>query len=76
MDIHVGARDRLALIGRNGVGKTTLLKLLGGQIEADEGVRSVQPGARIITLEQDPDVSAFATLHDFALAGEDRKSVV
>ncbi|WP_019051769.1 ABC-F family ATP-binding cassette domain-containing protein [Sphingobium xenophagum] len=70
MDIHVGARDRLALIGRNGVGKTTLLKLLGGQIEADEGVRSVQPGARIITLEQDPDVSAFATLHDFALAGE------
>ena len=40
MDIHVGARDQLALIGRNGVGKTTLLKLLGGQIEADEGVRT------------------------------------
>jgi ATP-binding cassette subfamily F protein uup len=70
IDIHVGARDRLALIGRNGAGKTTLLKLLGGQIEADEGTRSVQPGARVITLEQDPDVTPFATLHDFALAGE------
>ncbi|MEJ7934639.1 ABC-F family ATP-binding cassette domain-containing protein [Sphingobium sp. AN558] len=70
MDIHVGAKDRLALIGRNGAGKTTLLKLLGGIIEPDEGTRSVQPGARVILLEQDPDVSAFATLHDFALAGE------
>ncbi|QGP78720.1 ABC-F family ATP-binding cassette domain-containing protein [Sphingobium sp. CAP-1] len=70
LNIAVGARDRLALIGRNGVGKTTLLKLLGGQIEPDEGVRSVQPGARVITLEQDPDVTPFATLHDFALAGE------
>ena len=70
IDIHVGQRDRLALIGRNGAGKTTLLKLIGGQIEPDEGTRSVQPGARVITLEQDPDVTPFATLHDFALAGE------
>lgn len=70
LDIFVGERDRLALIGRNGAGKTTLLKLMGGIIEADEGTRSVRPGSRIILLEQDPDVSAFATLRDFALAGE------
>ncbi|BAV63913.1 ABC-F family ATP-binding cassette domain-containing protein [Sphingobium cloacae] len=69
IDIFVGERDRLALIGRNGAGKTTLLKLLGGQIEADEGTRSVRPGARVIMLEQDPDVGAFRTLRDFALAG-------
>ena len=37
LDIHIGARDRLALIGRNGAGKTTLLKLLGGQVDADKG---------------------------------------
>ena len=70
IDIHVGARDRLALIGRNGAGKTTLLKLIAGSIEPDRGTRSVQPGARVILLEQDPDVSGFATLHDFALAGQ------
>ncbi|WP_323810096.1 ABC-F family ATP-binding cassette domain-containing protein [Sphingobium baderi] len=70
IDIFVGERDRLALIGRNGAGKTTLLKLLAGQIEGDEGTRSVRPGARVIMLEQDPDVSAFKTLHDFALAGQ------
>jgi ATP-binding cassette subfamily F protein uup len=70
LDIFVGERDRLALIGRNGAGKTTLLKLLSGQIEADEGTRAARPGSRVIMLEQDPDVSAFATLRDFALAGE------
>jgi ATP-binding cassette subfamily F protein uup len=70
IDIHVGERDRLALIGRNGAGKTTLLKLLGGRIDPDEGTRSVRPGARVILLEQDPDVSAHATLRDFAMAGD------
>lgn len=70
IDIHIGQRDRLALIGRNGAGKTTLLKLVAGLIEPDRGTRSVQPGERVIMLEQDPDVSAYKTLHDFALAGE------
>jgi ATP-binding cassette subfamily F protein uup len=70
IDIHVGARDRLALIGRNGAGKTTLLKLMGGIIEPDEGTRSVVAGTRVILLEQDPDVAPFRTLHDFAMAGE------
>ena len=37
LDIHVGPRDRLALIGRNGAGKTTLLKCLAGMIDTDEG---------------------------------------
>ncbi|AMK17595.1 MULTISPECIES: ABC-F family ATP-binding cassette domain-containing protein [Sphingobium] len=70
LDIFVGEKDRLALIGRNGAGKTTLLKLIAGQVEPDEGNRSVRPGARVIMLEQDPDVLGFATLRDFALAGQ------
>ena len=71
LDIHVGPRDRLALIGRNGAGKTTLLKLLSGQVEGDKGKRSVQPGTRIVTLEQDPFFTGFDTLLDFALSGPD-----
>ncbi|MCE7798451.1 ABC-F family ATP-binding cassette domain-containing protein [Sphingobium sufflavum] len=70
LDLHVQERDRLALIGRNGAGKTTLLKLIGGVIEPDEGIRSVRPGINVVMLEQDPDVSAYATLHDFACAGD------
>ncbi|MCY1671615.1 ATP-binding cassette domain-containing protein [Novosphingobium sp. SL115] len=71
LDIHIQQRDRLALIGRNGAGKTTLLKLLGGQVDADKGTRSIQPGTRIVTLEQDPFFTGYDTLLDFALSGKD-----
>jgi len=71
IDLSIGPRDRLALIGRNGAGKTTLLKLIGGLIEADRGKRSVQPGTRIVTLEQDPFFTGYDTLLDFALHGSD-----
>jgi ATP-binding cassette subfamily F protein uup len=69
IDLFVGPRDRLALIGRNGAGKTTLLKCLAGTIETDEGRRTIQPGTKVVLLEQDPRVADFATLRDFALHG-------
>ena len=71
LDLHIGQRDRLALIGRNGAGKSTLLRLIAGTLDSDEGRRTVVPGTRVVLLEQDPDVSGFATLHDFACHGED-----
>ncbi|MBV1917957.1 MAG: ABC-F family ATP-binding cassette domain-containing protein [Sphingomonadaceae bacterium] len=71
LSLHIAPRDRLALIGRNGAGKTTLLRLIAGEIEADRGLRSVQPGTRIILLEQDPSFTGFDTLLDFALCGDD-----
>ncbi|MDO7844532.1 ABC-F family ATP-binding cassette domain-containing protein [Sphingomonas immobilis] len=71
LDLHIGARDRLALIGRNGAGKTTLLKLIGGIIDSDEGRRTIVPGTRVILLEQEPDLRAFPTLRDYVLAGDD-----
>ncbi len=70
IDLHILPGDRLALIGRNGVGKTTLLKLIDDRIEADRGVRRVKPNTRIVFLEQEPDFSPFETLMDFALAGD------
>ncbi|HEX9954468.1 MAG TPA: ATP-binding cassette domain-containing protein [Allosphingosinicella sp.] len=71
IDIFVGARDRLALIGRNGAGKTTLLKCLAGTIDSDEGRRTMQPGTKVILLEQDPAVARFETLRDYALSAPD-----
>ncbi len=71
LDLFIGPRDRLALIGRNGAGKTTLLRLIANQVEADRGKRSVQPGTRIVMLEQDPFFVGPETLLDFALAGPD-----
>jgi ATP-binding cassette subfamily F protein uup len=71
IDLFVGARDRLALIGRNGAGKTTLLKCLAGTVDTDEGRRTIQPGTRVVQLEQDPAVADFATLREFALHGHE-----
>jgi len=70
VDLHIGPRDRLALIGRNGAGKTTLMKLIAGQIEADRGKRTILVGINIVMLDQDPDVSEHNTLLDFAMHGE------
>ena len=69
LDLHIGPRDRLALIGRNGAGKTTLFRLIDDQIESDTGQRKTKPGIRIVVLEQDPDLTGHTALMDWALAG-------
>ncbi len=70
IDLHIGPRDRIALIGRNGAGKTTLFRLIDDQIEADRGQRKIKPGTRVVLLEQDPKVTGFDTLMDWALSGD------
>ena len=71
LDLYIQPRDRLALIGRNGAGKTTLLKLIAGRIDADEGRRTIVPGSKVILLEQEPDLTGFATLADYVLSAPD-----
>ncbi|MBY8826894.1 ABC-F family ATP-binding cassette domain-containing protein [Hephaestia mangrovi] len=71
IDLNIGARDRLALIGRNGAGKTTLFKAIADLIEVDEGRRIIQPGTRVVLLEQEPKLAGFATLMEYALSGDD-----
>ncbi|MDB5694686.1 MAG: elongation factor 3 [Sphingomonas bacterium] len=71
LDLHLGQRDRLALIGRNGAGKSTLLRLIANQVDADEGRRTIVPGTRVVMLEQEPSLAGHATLADYVLAGDD-----
>jgi len=46
--------ERVGLIGRNGCGKTTLFKLLTGELAADAGEVTIPPGARMEVLDQIP----------------------
>ena len=66
LSLVVQPGDRVALVGRNGSGKSTLMKVMAGLVEADRGTRVVPPGVTVGYMEQDPDLSGFATLGDFA----------
>ncbi|MEQ9317485.1 MAG: ABC-F family ATP-binding cassette domain-containing protein, partial [Henriciella sp.] len=63
--------ERAALVGRNGAGKSTLMKLVTGQFEADAGELWKQPGTDVSVVEQEPDLSAFETVLDYASDGAD-----
>ncbi|MES2143847.1 MAG: ATP-binding cassette domain-containing protein [Pseudomonadota bacterium] len=69
VDLVVQPGDRMALVGRNGSGKSTLMKVMAGRVEADSGQITIPPGTRVGYMEQDPDLSGFATLGDFAASG-------
>ena len=69
LSLVVQQGDRVALVGRNGSGKSTLMKVMAGLVEADRGTRVVPPGTTVGYMEQDPDLSAFATLGDYAASG-------
>ena len=52
VNVHIGARDRICVIGKNGKGKTTLLKILAGELAPDTGKISLTPGVRAGFYEQ------------------------
>ncbi|WP_223477703.1 ABC-F family ATP-binding cassette domain-containing protein [Oricola indica] len=64
--VHAG--DRLALVGRNGSGKSTLLKIAAGLFDATSGDVVTEKNATIRYLPQDPDLSGFPTVGDYARA--------
>ncbi|MEM9249399.1 MAG: ATP-binding cassette domain-containing protein [Pseudomonadota bacterium] len=68
LDLVVQAGDRVALVGRNGSGKSTLMRVMAGLVEPDGGARVLPAGLSVGYMEQDPDLSAHATLGDFAAA--------
>ena len=68
-ELAVSANDRLCLVGRNGSGKSSLMKIAAGLIEPDSGTRFVQPGATVRYLPQEPDLSGFETVLDYVEAG-------
>ncbi len=59
--------ERLGLIGRNGTGKSTLLRILAGQGSLDDGERQVREGLRIAMVEQEPGLPAARTLRESLL---------
>ena len=59
--------ERLGLIGRNGTGKSTLLRIIAGHGSLDEGERQVRDGIHITLVEQEPELPAARTLRESLL---------
>lgn len=66
LDLHAG--ETTGLVGANGVGKTTLFRLIHRQLEPDLGTVTLAKGTEIGYLEQEPRVSEERTLHDEAVS--------
>lgn len=66
--IHQG--DKIGIIGINGTGKTTILKIIAGLEEPDEGQIIMQNGLRITYLPQNPEFPPNATILDYVADGK------
>ncbi|MBX3653481.1 MAG: ATP-binding cassette domain-containing protein [Ramlibacter sp.] len=68
-DFSLEAAERVGLIGRNGAGKSSLLKILGSLEKPDDGHLQVQQGVRIAYVAQEPVLEPAATVFMAASAG-------
>lgn len=64
--------ERVGLIGRNGAGKSSLLKILGGLAKPDDGSLQIQQGTRIAFVAQEPVLDSYATVFAAASKGLER----
>ena len=61
------AGERIGLIGRNGTGKSTLLKVIAGALQMDDGELHRRDGLRIASVEQEPLLPAASTIGESLL---------
>lgn len=69
VNFQIDTGERVGLIGRNGEGKSTLLKLIAGKISADGGEFWRDSGLRLAMLDQAPDFSDYQTIFDVVAGG-------
>ncbi len=67
--LQVEAGERIAIIGRNGTGKSTLLQILSGDLLPDAGAVWREPGMRVARLAQDVPVSTAGSVFDVVAEG-------
>ena len=75
-DFALESAERVGLIGRNGAGKSSLLKIIGGMEKPDDGVLQTQQGLRIAFVAQEPVLDLDATVFAAASAGLARTMAV
>jgi len=74
-DLHFALQkgDRVALVGINGTGKSTLLKILAELVIPNKGKVVKEKGLRVGYLPQDPDFSDLKTINDFIFSADNEQ---
>ena len=67
--LRVDRGERLSVVGRNGAGKSSLLRIIGGEQPPDTGRVSTEPGLRMARLEQDVAISTDRTVFEVVADG-------
>lgn len=70
LSLGINEGERLGLVGRNGSGKSSFLKLLSGELEPDEGSVARKKGLRIALLPQLPSAPKGCSLKEFLYLGQ------
>jgi len=71
VNFHIERRERICLLGRNGTGKSTLLRLLKGELTPDEGEIAYLQGLRVSLLPQEVPQEMVGTVWEVVAAGLD-----
>ncbi len=69
VELGIEANERVCMVGRNGTGKSTLLRLLAGEIEPDDGRMRSQRGLRVAKLTQEVPPGTEGTVFDVVAQG-------
>ena len=69
VEFTIEPAERIALIGRNGAGKSSLLKILAGETVADDGIISKSAGLNVALVLQEPDFDEALTVFDAVASG-------
>ena len=71
IDLQIERGERLGLLGRNGVGKSTLLKIIAGELAPDDGAIIRQQGLHVAYLAQDVPQGLSGTVAEVVAGGLD-----
>ena len=69
-ELSVEQGERLCLVGRNGTGKSTLLRVIAGKQKLDDGIFAMERGQKVAELDQEPPRDPGLTVLDYVLSAE------